>query len=159
MSSTKPTVEARPRNRRLILIVVAAAVLLALAFGAWRIWDGHHVQPSEARNALLRLPYDLRFRSIPKPEGLSTAIAGTARAKDGTRVNFLVLIGRAGEDSPEVPVVPGAGTQTASRSANATVIVDTPRAKPDGLSEEEVAMDLAIEDAIYDQAPLVPREG
>ena len=147
------------RDVRLITATVVMALVLGVAFAAWRCWDGLYVRPGEARAALVRLPYELRFRHIPTPDGLTAVIAGSARAKDGTTVNFVVLLGGARDNTRELPVVPGAGTQTATGLANATVIADTTRAKSAGWSAEEVDMELAIEDAIFDQAPLRPREG
>lgn len=147
------------RHGWLIAAIVVMALVLGVAFAAWRVWDGLYVQPGEARAALVRLPYELRFRRIPTPDGLTAVIAGSARAEDGTTVSFAVLLGGAGNNTRELPVVPGAGTQQATRLANATVIADTTRAKSAGWSTAEVDMELAIEDAIYDQAPLRPREG
>lgn len=56
-------------------------------------------------------------------------------------------------------MVPGAGAQSASVLANATVIVSTPRVTGESLSPAEVDMEIAIEDAVYRQAPLRPRDG
>jgi hypothetical protein len=47
----------------------------------------------------------------------------------------------------------------ASQRANATVIADTTRPKSAGWSTAEVRMELDIEDAVFDQAPLRAREG
>ena len=140
-------------------MIVAMVLILGVAFAAWRVWDGLYVRPAEARAALLRLPYEFRFRRIPTPDGLSTVIAGSARASDGVALNFAVLLGRAGQNSREVPVVPGAGRQSASVLANATVIVSSPRVTGESLSPAEIDMELAIEDAVYRQAPLRPRDG
>jgi hypothetical protein len=43
--------------------------------------------------------------------------------------------------------------------ANATVIVNTPRVTGESWSPAEIDMEFAIEDAVYRQAPLRPRDG
>lgn len=159
MSSAESVSAARRGHRRMIAAVLAMAFVLIVGFAAWRIWDGLYVQPSEARNALLRLPYEFRFRRIPATDGLKTIIAGSALAHDGTRVNFAILLGHDGANARDLPVLPGAGRQTASRLANATVIVSTPRVTGEHWPSAEIRMDVAIENAIYDQAPLRPRDG
>lgn len=78
------------RHGWLIAAIVVMALVLAAAVAAWRVWDGLYVQPGEAKAALVRLPYELRFRRIPTPDGLTAVIAGSARGKDGTTVNFAV---------------------------------------------------------------------
>jgi hypothetical protein len=149
----------RRRDGRLIVAIVVMALVLAVGFAAWRCWDGLYVQPGEARAALLRLPYELRFRRIPTPDGLNAVIAGSARAEDGTTVNFAVLLGSARDNTRELPVVAGTSIPRLSGLANATVIVDTPRVTGESWNPSEIDMELAIEDAIFDQAPLRPREG
>lgn len=145
--------------RRLVLVVgiVGAFVLLGLAFAGWRVWDGLYVETGEAKAALAGLPYDMRFRSIPASEGLSAVIAGSATARDGTTVNFAVLLGDAGTDSRQAPIVPGAGWESASRLANATVITSPVAIRDGPPGSTETEMEVAIEDAVFDQASLRPR--
>jgi hypothetical protein len=115
------------------------------------------VRASEARNALLTLPYDFRFRRVPTPDGLSAVVAGQGRARDGTVLNFAILIGGAGTDTGELTVVPGAGRESVTTLGNATVITSAPTAH-DGQLDAETDMALALEDAVFDREPLRPRE-
>jgi hypothetical protein len=138
---------------------VVTGIILVVGLGIWKIWDGFYVREGEAKAALMRLPYEFRFRRAPTPEGLSAVIAGRARARDGTTVNFAVLLGRAGTDTPELTIVPGAGSQSATRVGNATVITSSASATGATTNDADVELSLAIENAIFDREPLRPREG
>jgi hypothetical protein len=138
---------------------LAAAVALALAFAGWKVWDGLYVRASEARNAVVGLPYDFRFRRVPTPDGLSAVIAGQGRARDGTTLNFAILIGGAGTHTAQLTVVPGAGRESVIRVGNATVITSAPTVRSRRRENVETDMTLAIEDAVFDREPLRPRDG
>jgi hypothetical protein len=142
-----------------VLVALVAVVTLGVAFAGWKVWDGFYVRASEARNALLRLPYDFRFRRVPTPDGLSAVIAGQGRARDGTTLNFAILIGGAGTDTGQLTVVPGAGQESVTRVGNATVITSAPVVSQGRHADAETDMTLAIEDAVFDREPLRPRDG
>jgi hypothetical protein len=154
----------RPRTRRRrghywwLVWGLLGVVVLGVAFAGWKAWDGLYVRESEARNALLRLPYDLRFRRVSTPDGLSAVIAGQGRARDGTTLNFAILLGGAGTDTEQLTIVPGAGHASVTQLGNATVITNSATTGDERRKDAELDMTLAIEDAIFDRAPLRPRE-
>jgi hypothetical protein len=125
----------------------------------WRVWDGLYVRASEAKDALRALPYDVRYRHVRTPAGLSATIAGQAHARDGTTLNFAVLIGSAGTDTAQLPVVPGAGGESVTGLGNATVITSAPTVSHGRRAQAETDMTLAIENAVFNRESLRPRHG
>ena len=88
------------------------AIVAITSCGGSALGDGsvQVLSTTEAKQALLKLPYHYRFRHVALPEGASSALAGLAVDKRHVAVNFGIALGK--EPKKGVPV-PRAGNEEA----------------------------------------------
>jgi hypothetical protein len=137
-------------------LVLAGGLTLVAGWSAWTVWDGLYVREGEAKAALRQLPYDIRLRHVSKPMGLRAVIAGQARARDGSTLDFAVVLGWLGKDAPGVPTALGRWPDRGVVLGNARVLAADPQTHG-RLRGAQIEIEMTIEDAIFGRAPLRPR--